>query len=262
MNDPGGKLELSVHDHCAWVTITNPGKRNAMSESMWRRLPELLDELRADTSVRVVVLTGNDESFSAGADISELSAIGADSSGDDGREEVAVAAEKALISFPRPTIAAIDGFCVGGGCQLAAACDIRISGESATFGITPAKLGIVYPETSLQRLTELIGPGAAKLLLFSGDLFDATHAKHVGLVDETAPDPVARAGQLAGTIARRSQLSVAASKEIIDRAAQGLALSERADYWRAQSAQHGESAEGVSAFLQRRTPDFPWQPLT
>ncbi|MBE9374632.1 enoyl-CoA hydratase/isomerase family protein [Saccharopolyspora sp. HNM0983] len=260
MDDPGGTLQLAVHDHCAWLTIANPGKRNAMTAAMWRRLPELLDEVRADERARAVVLTGSGGSFSAGADIGELSAIGADSSGEDGREEFAVAAEQALISFPRPTIAAIDGYCVGGGCQLAAACDIRISGEAATFGITPAKLGIVYPETSLQRLTHLVGPGAAKLLLFSGDLVDAAHALRIGLVDETAPDPVARAEQLARTIAQRSQLSVAAAGEIIDRAAQGLPVAERARYWRAQSARYGEGAEGISAFLQRRSPEFPWKP--
>ncbi|MEV0052910.1 enoyl-CoA hydratase-related protein [Saccharopolyspora shandongensis] len=254
MNNPNpGKLGLHIAEHIAWITIDNPGKRNAMNASMWRQVPDLLGKIAGDPAVRVVVLTGTGDAFCAGADISELHEI-------ERREEsITAAAEQALLTCPLPTIALINGLCIGGGCQLAAACDIRIAGTSATFGITPAKLGIVYPASSIARLTELVGPAAAKLLLFSADFFDAARALQMRLVDEVTDDARGRAIALATTIAGRSQLTVRASKELVDLAVQGESLAERARQWQDQSAASGEGAEGIGAFLQRRPPDFPYR---
>ncbi|MER5392777.1 enoyl-CoA hydratase-related protein [Saccharopolyspora sp. NPDC002686] len=252
MSNAKGRLDLDVVGHTAWITIDNPDRRNAMTESMWRQLPELLCAAAVDPAARVVVLTGAGGTFCAGADISELHAI------EGAAENPTVAAERALVDFPLPTIALINGLCIGGGCQLAAACDIRIAADSATFGITPAKLGIVYPRSSIARLTELVGPSAAKLLLFSADFFDAEHALRMRLVDEVVDDPQARVSELATTISSRSQLTVRASKELVDLAHRGSPLDERAEHWQRTSAETGESAEGIAAFLERRAPDFPY----
>ncbi|GAA4616332.1 enoyl-CoA hydratase/isomerase family protein [Saccharopolyspora hordei] len=252
MNNAKGRVDLDVVGHTAWITIDNPDRRNAMTARMWRQVPELLTAVAEDPAVRVVVLTGAGSTFCAGADISELPEI------EGAAENPTVAAEQALLSCPLPTIALVNGLCVGGGCQLAAACDIRVSAASAEFGITPAKLGIVYPPSSIARLTELVGPSAAKLLLFSADFVDAAHAQRMRLVDEVVDDPRERVEQLAATIASRSQLTVRASKELVDLAHRGLPLDDAAARWQRTSAEAGESAEGIAAFLERRPPEFPY----
>ena len=184
MQIPTG-LELSIDDHVATLRINRPEKRNAMSVAMWRALPGLLAPLGSDPGVRVLVLTGAEGTFCSGADISEIA--GLSEGGDD--TGLIVTAERALTAFPKPVIAMIEGFCVGGGCQLALACDLRFAAEDARFGITPAKLGVVYPLSSTRRLVDLVGPSTAKFLLFSAELVDAGRALRTGLVDEVlAPE--------------------------------------------------------------------------
>ncbi len=231
----------------ATVVISHPAKRNAMTAAMWRALPDLLAGLAADPAVRVLVLTGAGPTFCAGADISSLT-------GDEDPQALSVAAEEALAAFPKPTIAAIRGFCVGGGSQLAAACDLRFAEEGASFGVTPAKLGIVYPASSTRRLAGLVGPATAKYLLLSAELIDAQHALRAGFLNELLP-----AGQLdkriaefTGILVSRSQLTQAAAKEFAD------GRADREAYWAEQAAGSGDTAEGVAAFLQRRTPSFTW----
>jgi enoyl-CoA hydratase/carnithine racemase len=250
-----GRLRSQVVGGVARIEIDHPGKRNAMTGQMWRSLPALLDQLAADPVVHAVVLTGRGESFCAGADISELTTMRPTPEAD-----VVQLAEAALFAFPKPTIAVVDGFCIGGGCQLAVGCDLRFATDRARFGITPAKLGIVYPASSLARLTALVGPATAKLLLFSADLIDADRALRVGLVDEVHPvaDLSKRVHELTGTLASRSQLTLHAAKDVIDRAAAGLPLGGRAEFWDDVARGSGEAAEGIAAFLERRAPTFPW----
>ncbi|WP_433239470.1 enoyl-CoA hydratase/isomerase family protein [Streptosporangium sp. CA-135522] len=245
-------FELSVDRHVATLRINRPGKRNAMSVAMWRALPGVLAPLAGDPGVRVLVLTGAGGTFCSGADISEIAGLSA--AGDD--TGLTVVAERALAEFPKPVIAMIEGFCVGGGCQLALACDLRLAAEDARFGITPAKLGIVYPLSSTRRLVDLVGPSAAKLLLYSADLVDADRALRTGLVDEVLPatELSERVYGLARTMAGRSQLTLAATKEIVD----GRAGEERLREWQKESRE--EVAEGVAAFLERRPPRFTWSP--
>ncbi|GAB3480666.1 enoyl-CoA hydratase/isomerase family protein [Nocardiopsis coralliicola] len=250
-----GRITVDVAGPAAWITIDNPRKRNAMSVAMWRRIPEAVAEAAAGPAVRSIVLTGAGGTFSSGADISEFTP---EPDGGADEEQVSVAAERALLACPLPTIAAVEGHCVGGGYQLAAACDVRLCAPGAQFGITPAKLGIVYPPTSVQRLTDVVGPSAAKLLLFSGEIVDARRAVELRLVDEVA-DPVRkRAAALTETIASRSRLTVAASKELVDAAVTGDALEPLARRWRTLATTTGERAEGVRAFHERRPPVFPY----
>lgn len=242
------RLEHTVVDGVATVVISNPAKRNAMTADMWQALPVLLDGLAADPGVRVLVLTGAGDTFCAGADIASLR----DPAGRP--QALAVRAEEALAAFPRPTLAAVRGYCVGGGSQLAAACDLRFAEEGASFGVTPAKLGIVYPSSSTRRLVALVGPAAAKYLLFSGELIGTDRALRTGLVDEVLPAGAlaGRVAALAGVLASRSQLTQAAAKEFAD------GREDRDAHWAEQARGSGDTAEGVAAFLERRTPRFTW----
>ncbi|MFC7843435.1 enoyl-CoA hydratase/isomerase family protein [Streptomyces sp. NPDC057382] len=242
------QLDHAVTDSVATVVIRHPEKRNAMTAAMWRALPPLLHGLADDPAVRALVLTGEGRTFCAGADISTLRGSPEEA------QALAVRAEEALAAFPKPTLAVIRGHCVGGGAQLAAACDLRFAEEGALFGVTPAKLGIVYPASSTRRLASLVGPATAKYLLFSGELIDAGRALRTGLVDEVLPEGELgkRAAEFTRVLVSRSQLTQAAAKEFAD------GRTDRDAYWAGQARGSGDAAEGVAAFLERRQPRFGW----
>ncbi|MFE2045237.1 enoyl-CoA hydratase/isomerase family protein [Streptomyces sp. NPDC059477] len=242
------QLLHTVNDSVATVVIHHPARRNAMTAAMWRALPPLLGTLAADPAVRALVLTGEGGTFCAGADITGLL------DAPDEARELAVAAEEALAAFPKPTLAAIRGHCVGGGAQLAAACDLRFAREGALFGVTPAKLGIVYRASSTRRLVALVGPATAKYLLFSGELIDADRALRTGLVDEVLPDGELgkRVAEFTRILASRSLLTQAAAKEFAN------GRTDRDAHWEEQSRGSGDLAEGVTAFLERRAARFDW----
>ncbi|MFD5280071.1 enoyl-CoA hydratase/isomerase family protein [Streptomyces rubrogriseus] len=237
-----------VADSVATVVVHHPAKRNAMTTAMWRALPGLLDDLAADPGVRALVLTGEGATFCAGADISTLRESAGEAQG------LAVRAEEALAAFPKPTLAAIRGHCVGGGAQLAAACDLRFAEETALFGVTPAKLGVVYPASATRRLVALTGPATAKYLLLSGELIDAARALRTGLVDEVLPEGELgkRVAEFTRVLVSRSLLTQAAAKEF------AAGRTDRDAHWAAQARGSGDTAEGVAAFLERRQPCFGW----
>ncbi len=245
----------TVADGVATVVISHPAKRNAMTAAMWRALPELVTGLADDPAVRVLVLTGAGPTFCAGADISSLTGDAGAAGAEDPRA-LAVAAEEALAAFPKPTLAAIRGFCVGGGSQLAAACDLRFAEEGASFGVTPAKLGIVYPASSTRRLASLVGPAWAKYLLYSAELIGSETALRAGFLNELLPAGQLdkRVAEFARILAARSQLTQAAAKEFAD------GRTDRDAYWEDQAAGSEDTAEGVAAFLERRAPRFTWTP--
>ncbi|MCD0452520.1 enoyl-CoA hydratase-related protein [Actinocorallia sp. API 0066] len=246
-------LETAISGGVATVTIAHPAKRNAMTAAMWRELPDLLAVLAKDPAVRALVLTGQGEHFCAGADITELASINAT-----GDANLSSRAEDALAAFPAPTIAVIRGFCVGGGWQLAGACDLRFADPGARFAITPAKIGIVYPPSALRRLVALVGPAAAKHLLYSADLVDAAHALRIGFVQEIADDLEGRVAAFLDVLLSRSQFSHEAAKDIIDGFVDGSMTPERLEGWQADSLSGPDAAEGVAAFLERRPPAFTW----
>ena len=245
----------------ATIWLDRPDKRNALDLSMWTDLHAAVDDVAADPTVRVVVLRGHGEHFSAGADIRGLTAGGPGA----GRElaEATVGAESALRGIAKPTIALILGDCIGGGCALAIDCDLRIAASSARFGITPAKLGVVYPPAGIERAVRLVGPSAASFLLLSGELIDADRALHIGLVDEVhSPSGAeARVAELAAAIASRSLLSQAAAKQMIaEFSATGSVSPATAERWADVAGAGEELAEGVAAFTEHRAPRFPWAP--
>jgi enoyl-CoA hydratase/carnithine racemase len=242
------ELLHGVTDQVATVVLHHPAKRNAMTAAMWEALPPLLDTLAADPAVRALVLTGAGGTFCTGADISTLRGSA------DEAQRLAVRAEEALVAFPKPTLAAVRGHCVGGGAQLAAACDLRFAEEGALFGVTPANLGIVYPSSATRRLVALVGPATAKYLLFSGELIDAERALRTGLIDEMLPADLLdeRVAEFTRVLVSRSQLTQAAAKEFAN------GRTDRDVHWAAQARGSGDTAEGVAAFLERREARFTW----
>lgn len=243
----------------ATIWLNRPDKRNAMSHEMWAALADACAGLATDPTVRVLVVRGVGGHFCAGAD------IGGFSSGmSDDYQATNRRAEETLAAFPRPTIAFINGSCVGGGVQIAGACDLRVADTTARFGITPARLGIAYPTYALERAVRLVGPSAAKHLLFSAELIDVDRALRIGLVDEAAEPEAAveRLGAFTRLLAdERSLLTQTISKQMIDEIAAHGAISEATiERWAPVLADNPDMAEGVAAFGERRSPRFVWVP--
>jgi enoyl-CoA hydratase/carnithine racemase len=251
-------LTLTRDGHAAVLTIDRPEKRNAMTAAMWAALPDVLAGPAADPEVRALVVTGAGPSFCAGADLAGL--LG----GDDPLDPMAdlrahnLAAQAALREFPKPTIAMIRGHCIGGGVEIAAACDLRFADPSSVFGVTPAKVGIVYPPSSTRALMDLVGPATAKYLLFSGELVDAATALRTGLVDRLveADELEAEVRRFTDVLAARSALTQQATKEVVAALAAGDDGEDVVAPWYRRTIAAGELPEGVAAFAERRPPRF------
>jgi enoyl-CoA hydratase/carnithine racemase len=258
--DPSVPLAISREGHVARLTIDRPEKRNAMTAAMWAGLPGVLARLAGDPGVRVLVVTGAGPSFCAGADIADLlsGTDPADPMADVRRDNLA--AQAALRDFPKPTIAMIRGHCIGGGVELAACCDLRFTDPTGVFGVTPAKVGIVYTPSSTKALIDLVGPAMTKYLLFSGELIDASTALRAGLVDRLLPadDLEAEVHRFADVLASRSALSQRATKQVVAALTGGGDGEAEVARWYRETISDGELAEGVAAFAERRPPRFPW----
>lgn len=253
-------LQYDVVDGVAWVTLRRPDKHNAISYGMWSTLPELVATAEADAEVQALVLTGAGTHFSAGADIAEFGDLRSDAAGAATYDAAVGGAVEALDAMAKPSVAMIRGNCIGGGCQLAVACDFRFAADTARFGITPAKLGIVYDFGSTRQLVALVGPAHARHLLLTGALIDATRAAEIGLVNEivTADALADHVDDLVGTLRSRSQPAVRAMNRIIGKIAAGQrATDEDIEADRSAAITGADYAEGVAAFLNRRTPQFP-----
>jgi enoyl-CoA hydratase/carnithine racemase len=254
----GEPLVVTRDGHVAVLTIDRPEKRNAMTAGMWAALPGVLGPLADDPGVRALIVTGTGPSFCAGADISDLLG-GADP--DDPMADVRrdnLAAQAALREFPKPTVAMIRGHCIGGGVEIAASCDLRFADPTSVFGVTPAKVGIVYTPRSTKALLDLVGPAMTKYLLFSGELIDAPTALRVGLVDRLIPaeDLEAEVHRFADVLASRSALSQRATKEVVADLTAGGDGEGVVVRWYRETIATGELAEGVAAFAERRPPRF------
>jgi enoyl-CoA hydratase/carnithine racemase len=254
------QLAVSRQGHVATLTIDRPEKRNAMTAAMWADLPGVLAGLADDPAVRVLLVTGAGPSFCAGADIADLL------SGPDAADPMAqvrrdnLAAQAALRDFPKPSVAMIRGHCIGGGVEIAACCDLRFTDPTGIFGVTPAKVGIVYTPSSTKALIDLVGPAMTKYLLFGGELIDAPTALRVGLVDQLVPaeDLEAEVHRFTDVLASRSALTQRATKEVVAALSAGGDGENTVAPWYRETVASGELAEGVAAFADRRTPRFPW----
>lgn len=225
----------------AILTLSNPGARNALTLEMWWALARAVRSLDHDPGVAAIILRGEGEDFSSGADILSLPSDPVDF------HRAHLAAETALAEATTPTIAAIRGHCIGGGCEIAVASAIRFADPTARFGITASRLGIVYPEAPTRRLVDLVGPGTARLMLFGGEIFDAPWAERVGLITELVPDPDAAAATFAALLTRRSRTTIAGAAHHTRGATSGSAPHDCTD----------DFHEGVRAFRERRPARFP-----
>ncbi|MBK8470588.1 MAG: enoyl-CoA hydratase/isomerase family protein [Actinomycetales bacterium] len=243
----------------ATLWLNRPDKRNAVDYHMWLELGSLAEDLASDPEVRVLVVRGAGDHFCAGGDIGGLGALPFED-----YRRANEAADRALAAFPKPSIAFIRGACVGGGAEIAIACDLRLADMTARVGITPARLGIVYPGFAVARAVQLIGESATKHLLFTAEIIDAERALRIGLVDELLPPETAEArlAELVGLMAgRRSLLTQMASKDMVDSVlAHGVVTPAIEARWDAELARSPDAAEGISAFLERREPTFAWVP--
>jgi enoyl-CoA hydratase len=251
-------LRVDTRNRVATVTIDRPEKRNALNAQVRRELTTAFDALADDGGIRVVILTGaGDKAFVAGADIGEFAERTPiqQRSAMEGRRIFEVIAD-----YPKPTIAAINGFALGGGCELALACDLRIAGRSARLGQPEVNLGILPGGGGTQRLPRLVGAGHAMRLILTGELVGAEAAERIGLVDLVVEDSELReqAQVLAERIAGHSPVALKLIKQAVRAAAEmplsaGLAL-ERELFITAFSSE--DRAEGVAAFLEKRSPEF------
>lgn len=243
-------------DHVAIIRLNRLEKRNALSNSMVIDLAGYLTDSAGDANIRAVVLTGGDSAFCAGADIAEIR----ETSGQAPRDVKRVQAWNVIQSFPKPIIAAVNGFAFGAGNELAMTCDFIICGENAKFGQPEVNIGGIAGDGGTQRLPRSIGSSAASFMLMSGLPIDAQTAYRFGHVLEvTAVDQtVARAVEIAGVISSRAPLAVQASKACI-RACSSATLENGLAFERellASVLQSPDSAEGGFAFLEKRAPKF------
>ncbi|MGC2086942.1 MAG: enoyl-CoA hydratase [Bradyrhizobium sp.] len=256
-----GKILKRSNGGVGIVTFNNPEKRNAVSLDMWEGLGHALTELRDDANVRVVVLTGaGDKAFVSGADISqfEKNRHNAEASADYSRRS---AAQRALLAdYPKPTIACIRGFCLGGGLQIAMLADMRFAAEDSQFGIPAAKLGIAYGYDGLRNLVSLIGPSQARLLMYTGARIGSAEALRIGLVDRVMADDdlISATSEIAHTIANNAPLAVGAAKLTI---AEVLKDESRRDMNAIKQAgiacmDSEDFREGRRAFMEKRKPLF------
>lgn len=249
-------LKLEYHGALARLVIDRAARKNAFTQQMWEALPELLGQAMAHTAVRVLILqSAAPGTFSAGADITELATSAGDPAWGARNRAAIRRAQTELARAPKPTIALIEGSCVGGGCGLAMACDIRIASPAARFGIPAAKLGLIYSLHDTRLLVELVGAGQAKRLLFSGQIIDAPEAARIGLVDIVASDAAAAATALANDIAAVSPRSAATMKSIIRRIQDGQSDDDEQTLEAFAAAfASTDFEEAMRAFLARRPP--------
>jgi len=256
-----GKILQSVADGVGIITFNNPDKRNAMSLEMWEGFGSALVELRDNPDVRVVILTGaGDKAFVSGADISQFEKTRHNAAASEEYSRRSEAQRALLASYPKPTIACIRGFCLGGGMQVAMMSDIRFAAENSQFGIPAAKLGIAYGFDGLKHLVSLVGPSWARLIMYTGMKIDSVEALRIGLVDRVLPGPELwdATMEIARTISGNAPLAIKAAKITI---AQVLKDESRRDMDAIKQIGSAcmdseDFREGRTAFMEKRKPRF------
>ncbi|MBI1392756.1 MAG: hypothetical protein GC152_08450 [Alphaproteobacteria bacterium] len=241
----------------AVITLDQPDKRNAISANMWRQLPLLVERANSSDAARAIVVTGAEGHFAAGADISEFEKVYETPETAESYTRTMLDGLAALEASAKPTIAEIRGACIGGGMSIALACDFRLADQTARFGITPGKLGLVYSADDTRRLVSAVGIGAAKRLLMTAEIIRAEEARAIGLVDQLAPPDrlLDEVSGLAATIGKNSQWSVRATKRMFRLL--GADDTDAAKALLLQAFNGPDFREGYRAFLEKRLPDFP-----
>ncbi|ATW02848.1 enoyl-CoA hydratase-related protein [Sphingorhabdus sp. YGSMI21] len=252
-------LRLEKEGKIARLLIDRPAKRNAFTQDMWELFPDLLADAMADSAIRILMVHAStrDSAFCAGADIGEFGTGSSDPVWRARNQAAIGKVQHDLAQAPKPTMAVIDGDCIGGGCGIALACDLRIAGPAARFGITPAKLGLVYPLHDTKLLVDAVGPSQAKRILFTGQILPAEEALRIGLITLLADNPYGEAMAMAETMASVSSHSQRMSKRVIQRILEGQADDDAESEALFNAAFDSDDfKEGVSAFLEKRKPEF------
>jgi len=254
---------LHTNGYIAEIILNVPTRRNAVNAAMWALIPELMAEANASEDIRIILIHGGKTGhFAAGADISEFEDNYKNAANARATNEVISNALTSIERSPKPVIAAIEGACVGGGISLAMACDLRIGADSAKFGVTPGKLGLVYPVGDTRRLLQAIGPGATKDLLFTGRIFGTAEAYQMKLIDRhvSKGEALAAARDLASQIGSISQWSVRATKRMIAGLQSGWDdTSKEAEALFLNGFANEDFADGYRAFLEKRAPKFTYK---
>ena len=251
-------LLLERRERVALITINRPDKRNVLNIKTREEGAALLDELKRDDSIRVVVITGaGDKAFIAGADIAEFAGRTAMMQRD---VMTGQSLFTAMDTFPKPIIAMVNGYCLGGGCELALACDLRIASETASFGQPEINLGIIPGGGGTQRLTRLVGEGKAMELILTGEIIDAKTAFAIGLVNHVFPGDQleAKTMEIANRIAAKGPIALKLAKEAVKIASRSLldeGLRREVDLF-ALCFSTDDKDEGVNAFLEKRKAEF------
>jgi enoyl-CoA hydratase/carnithine racemase len=250
-------IEISNQDGVATMRLRRPRVRNAITLAMWEATASLFEGFGADENVRAVILTGEKPDFSVGADISEFSRVRATAEQSAAYEEAVDAASEAIARCPKPVIAVINGYCLGGACHLAMACDFRFARPDARFGIPAARLSIVYGVRSTDRLRNIVGLSHAKHILYSADQFDGARAFEIGFADRLADDPMAEAREYAQRLVKNAPLSISGAKLILNGLARGASDVEQVAKIAIDGAAESEDyKEGTRAFAEKRPPVF------
>lgn len=268
MNDPAtpvptltNKLVAQKEGAIGWIVFNNPARHNATSFEMWQSLPLVLDAYALDPDVRVIVLKGaGEKAFSAGADISQFKEK---RTGAEAVREYNAASDKAgraLRECPKPTIAMVRGYCIGGGTAVAVGCDIRIASDDARFGVPAAKLGLGYRFDGIRRLASIVGPSSAAEIFFTGRQFSAQEALDMGLINRIVPVAELEKYTLdyANTIAVNAPLTIAAVKRSLIEFLKDPAERDLAHCQKMVNAcyESEDYKEGQAAFMEKRKPQF------
>jgi enoyl-CoA hydratase len=258
---PTAQLLSRMEGSTGWITYSNPERLNAITLDMWEAIPALVSRLDADPEIRVIAFRGSgDKAFVSGADISQFE------DAHSGKEELArydqatVRAFDAIATSQKPTIAMIQGFCIGGGLGLALACDLRIAAQGSQFGIPAAKLGLAYPIIVTKLLVDIVGPSRAKDILLTGRRFDGAEALGIGLVNQVVPalDILKTTETYIGMISENAPLTVSAEKKIVDEIAKAPENfdAEYCERLIARCYASEDYAEGRKAFMEKRKARF------
>src|SRR5437660_2416723 len=256
-----GKILQRSADGVGVITFNNPEKRNAISPDMSEGFGHALTELRDDPDVRVVILVGaGDKAFVSGADISQFEKTRHNAEASEEYSKRSAAQRALLANYPKPTIACIRGFCLGGGMQVAMLADIRMASDNSQFGIPAAKLGIAYGYDGLKHLVSLVGPSWARLIMYTGMRIDSAEAVRIGLVDRVSPDAQLwdATMEIARTISGNAPLAIKAAKVTI---AQVIKDPDKRDMNAIKQVgtdcmDSADFREGRQAFMEKRKPKF------
>ena len=247
-------VRLEQDGRVAHLLIDRADKRNAMNMAMWEAMPGLFEQAANDPDIRVLVIRSAEPgAFCAGADIRELLSHKDDATWRAANQAAINRVQFELARLALPTLAFVDGDCIGGGCGIALACDLRVATDKARFGITPAKLGLVYPLHDVKLLTDLVGPGQAKRMLYTGMLLDAKEALRIGLIETLAEEPDA----VIESLLAASPHSIRETKRFVRRVLDGQCADDEETLRIFAEAFTGpDFLEGTTAFVQKRKPAF------